>query len=108
MNSGEQNKGRIGARFCPSPRTYVPFTSPIRTSTHVIDGLHVVQRVDVKLEPVDTAPHHSPLSSMRPTRSALPSPLMSPMWTATHVTAVLHVAQSCVLKLVPVDTPAHH
>src|SRR5262249_6139153 len=52
----------------------------------------------------DRLAHHSPLSSTRPSRSVLPSPLRSAAWTSTQWTFGFHVIQKLVVKLVPLDS----
>src|SRR6266851_1254143 len=76
---------------------------------HYVHGAQVVQSCGVvKLVLVDRAAHHSPFWAMRPTRSALPSPVKSPTWTSTQVTAVLHWSQTVKLNELPSLSPVHH
>src|SRR5947208_17132731 len=70
--------------------------------------LQVAHRVVVKVVPFVRVVHHLPVSSARPTMSALPSPLKSPTFTSTQVTPVLQVSHLLVVKPPePLDNETH-
>src|SRR5260370_1170153 len=70
-----------------------PLKSPTLTSTQVTLGLQVVQRLQVKLEPVLRPTHHSPPAE-RPATSVKPSPLKSPCTTCCQLAAGLQLPQA--------------
>src|ERR1700687_985697 len=82
--------------------------SPARTSTQVTAVDQVVQRLVVKVEPLEMPVHQPPVCSARPVMSDLPSPLKSPTCTSTQVTAVDQVDQRLLLKVEPLEMAAHH
>src|SRR5439155_4681101 len=71
-----------------------PLKSPTLTSTQVtVVGQAVPQGEEVKaVLPLESATHHRPVCSTRPTMSSLPSPLKSPTLTSIQVTAVDQLA----------------
>src|SRR5437867_1840416 len=86
-----------------------PLKSPTRMSTQVtVVGQAVPQAEEVKaVLPLESATHHRPVGSTRPTMSSLPSPVKSPAWTSTQLTAVLHWPHLEKAKVDPVLIPTH-